>query len=161
MALKFKCSKCENEIIVKFLKIGEIAKCPYCGKENVVPDDAIETFEEKPQIHRSDENLNIDFSKNSDELGLKNVLSNYKYLIILLFFLILIIFINLLGIKMMFPGIVEEIKDSGNATQIYIGFVLILGIFILWQIIRQMIILDYLLKIYKILNDIKDEIKKK
>ncbi|MEO0233875.1 MAG: hypothetical protein ABIN11_02180 [candidate division WOR-3 bacterium] len=161
MALKFKCSKCENEIIVKFLKIGDIARCPYCGKENVVPDDAIQTSEEKPKINKSEGSLNINFSKNSDDFGLKNVLNNYKYLSILLIFMVLIIAINLIGIKMIFPEIIEEIKDSGRSTQIYIGFILILGIFILWQIIRQMFILDYLLKINKTLNDIKDELRKK
>jgi len=42
IVLKFKCQTCGKDIIVKFLKIGETAKCRICGGENVVPDTAIE-----------------------------------------------------------------------------------------------------------------------
>lgn len=40
MALQFHCEKCDDQISVKFLKIGEEAKCPNCGHVNIVPDNA-------------------------------------------------------------------------------------------------------------------------
>jgi uncharacterized membrane protein len=46
MALKFNCDKCGGEIIVKYVKPGEIAKCPGCGAKNVVPADGEGTEEE-------------------------------------------------------------------------------------------------------------------
>jgi transcription elongation factor Elf1 len=46
MALKFNCSGCGQEIIVKHLKVGEVAKCRNCGAETKVPETAIETDEQ-------------------------------------------------------------------------------------------------------------------
>jgi membrane protease YdiL (CAAX protease family) len=40
MSLKFRCSKCDQEIIVKYVSIGESAKCMNCGAYNVVPANA-------------------------------------------------------------------------------------------------------------------------
>ena len=45
MALKFQCHTCRNYIIVKYLKVGEIAKCKACGAENIVPNNALEQDE--------------------------------------------------------------------------------------------------------------------
>lgn len=47
MALKFKCKNCGEDIIVKHLKPGEIAKCRLCGAENEVPETATPTDEEQ------------------------------------------------------------------------------------------------------------------
>jgi DNA-directed RNA polymerase subunit RPC12/RpoP len=47
MALKFPCTKCGKDIIVKFLKVGEPARCPHCGFENIVPEDAKTTEESR------------------------------------------------------------------------------------------------------------------
>lgn len=58
MGFKFKCEKCGEEIVVKFLKKGEIAKCRFCGAESVVSEDAIKTEEEpsyKHVLERKDE----------------------------------------------------------------------------------------------------------
>jgi hypothetical protein len=58
MALKFKCGKCEEDIITKFVKIGEIAQCRNCGAETMVPENAIEVDEEPkyktPTVTRQD-----------------------------------------------------------------------------------------------------------
>ncbi len=40
MALKFKCNHCDTEIISKFLKVGEEAKCKSCGKVTTIPEGA-------------------------------------------------------------------------------------------------------------------------
>lgn len=45
MALKFKCNNCGNEIVVQYLKIGEIAMCQQCGQRSGVPADAEEVDE--------------------------------------------------------------------------------------------------------------------
>jgi len=42
MALKFKCPKCGEDIIVRFLKVGEVAKCRNCGTDTPVPENAME-----------------------------------------------------------------------------------------------------------------------
>ena len=42
MALKFKCNHCDTEIISKFLKVGEEAKCKFCGTSTLIPDNAEE-----------------------------------------------------------------------------------------------------------------------
>lgn len=38
MSVSFQCQNCRSEIIVSFLKPGEIAQCKHCGTENVVPE---------------------------------------------------------------------------------------------------------------------------
>ena len=46
MALKFQCKSCGKDIAVKFLKIGETAKCKNCGASNSVPESAEEISDE-------------------------------------------------------------------------------------------------------------------
>ncbi len=53
MALKFKCKNCDVDIITKFLKVGEAAKCKSCGAENVVPETAAETDQEPGYLKQS------------------------------------------------------------------------------------------------------------
>ncbi|HLD35539.1 MAG TPA: hypothetical protein VJC37_02370 [Planctomycetota bacterium] len=45
MALKFNCSKCSQEIVVKYLKVGETAKCRSCNADVIVPAQAVPTEE--------------------------------------------------------------------------------------------------------------------
>ncbi len=45
MALKFRCENCGKDVIVEFLKVGEIAECKHCFAELIVPEDATETDE--------------------------------------------------------------------------------------------------------------------
>ena len=44
MALKFKCQNCGKDIVVRFLKVGEIAKCRSCGSANAVPNEEYDDF---------------------------------------------------------------------------------------------------------------------
>jgi DNA-directed RNA polymerase subunit RPC12/RpoP len=37
MGYKFKCGKCRKEILVKWLKPGEVAHCRHCGEKMPVP----------------------------------------------------------------------------------------------------------------------------
>jgi DNA-directed RNA polymerase subunit RPC12/RpoP len=46
MPLKFNCDRCGREIVVKYLRKGEVAKCRACGIEMLVPESAVETGEE-------------------------------------------------------------------------------------------------------------------
>ena len=50
MPLKFYCEDCGNEIVVQFLKQGEVAQCKHCGVENIIPTDASETDELSPTV---------------------------------------------------------------------------------------------------------------
>ena len=40
MALKFQCDHCGGDIIVRFLKVGEMAECKNCQTQNIVPESA-------------------------------------------------------------------------------------------------------------------------
>lgn len=40
MSLLFKCPNCGNDVTVRFLKVGDEAKCPSCGEISVVPPEA-------------------------------------------------------------------------------------------------------------------------
>ena len=42
MALKFRCENCGKDIAVRFLTVGEAAKCKSCGASNPVPESAKE-----------------------------------------------------------------------------------------------------------------------
>lgn len=46
MAHKFKCGKCGEFIVVRWMKSGENAKCRKCGEETVVPEDALEVADD-------------------------------------------------------------------------------------------------------------------
>jgi DNA-directed RNA polymerase subunit RPC12/RpoP len=53
MALRFRCEFCGKDILVKYLKIGEEAVCPYCGEHMIVPNEAAEmemSPDERPLI---------------------------------------------------------------------------------------------------------------
>ena len=40
MVLQFKCQHCNELIISKFLKVGEMAECKKCGEKNTIPKSA-------------------------------------------------------------------------------------------------------------------------
>lgn len=40
MALSFPCNHCSESIIVRYLKIGEVAECAKCGRRTTIPVDA-------------------------------------------------------------------------------------------------------------------------
>lgn len=50
MALRFQCKNCGEDIIVRYLKPGETAKCKKCAGENIVPNTAEEIEETVPSI---------------------------------------------------------------------------------------------------------------
>ena len=52
MASKFLCRSCGKEIVVKFLKPGEIAKCKNCGAENEIPESAVRSNAEEVERER-------------------------------------------------------------------------------------------------------------
>ena len=55
MAYKLKCAKCEKELIVKWLRPGETAKCRKCGADVKVPLNAPEVKDEYmplPELER-------------------------------------------------------------------------------------------------------------
>jgi len=40
MALQFNCKHCNELVVSKFLKVGEIAECKKCGEKNTIPENA-------------------------------------------------------------------------------------------------------------------------
>ncbi len=50
MSLKFRCSDCGNDIVVRFLDVGEEAECKNCRTKQVVPATATQT-DERPVYH--------------------------------------------------------------------------------------------------------------
>ena len=62
MAVKFKCEHCNEIIITKFLKVGELAECKNCGEKNMVP----KNFESVPD---SQDELSKPNKKNYRSLG--------------------------------------------------------------------------------------------
>jgi len=66
MALKFNCPKCNSEIIVKYLKPGEMAKCRQCQSEAIVPADAL-TTDEGPTIVQPGLRVDVLTSANADQ----------------------------------------------------------------------------------------------
>jgi hypothetical protein len=64
MALKFQCKNCGEDIVVRFLKVGEAAECRNCGASNSVPESAESIDDEaaelmiKASISESAESIN-------------------------------------------------------------------------------------------------------
>ena len=52
MPLKFNCPHCGEVVIVKYLNVGEEAKCRHCGERSVIPANCIATNEE-PELKLS------------------------------------------------------------------------------------------------------------
>ena len=44
MFLSYTCPNCDCKIRMKYLEIGEIAKCKSCGFESEVPEDAVKEY---------------------------------------------------------------------------------------------------------------------
>ena len=40
MSLRYECPACGEEIVVRYLEVGEFAQCPQCRAESAVPEDA-------------------------------------------------------------------------------------------------------------------------
>ena len=40
MSLRYDCPECGEEIVVRYLEVGELAQCPQCRAESAVPEDA-------------------------------------------------------------------------------------------------------------------------
>ena len=53
MTLKFKCPNCNEKIVTKFLKAGDIVECKKCGAELTVPVHATQTDEESTFLNRT------------------------------------------------------------------------------------------------------------
>jgi hypothetical protein len=93
MALKFKCNHCDTEIISKFLKVGEEAKCKFCGTSTLIPDNAEEVDDDKyttklkkvkiaPSVN-NDKPATIKQSKKLKYPNLNTISGIYKFLAVL------------------------------------------------------------------------------
>ena len=41
--IKFKCSRCHKPLYIRDAMVGNLASCPYCGAESVVPNTQMRT----------------------------------------------------------------------------------------------------------------------
>jgi len=73
MALQFNCQHCNELIISKFLKTGEIAECKKCGEKTTVPQNA-----EKTTVPQNDEGSSESIIKSEQTISIVNKLSQ-KY----------------------------------------------------------------------------------
>ena len=53
MGLKFQCKTCGEDVVVRFLKVGEAAECKTCGASNPVPESAESTDDETAASYQS------------------------------------------------------------------------------------------------------------
>lgn len=53
MGLKFRCKNCGEDVVVRFLKVGEAAECKNCGASNPVPESAESTDDETAASYQS------------------------------------------------------------------------------------------------------------
>lgn len=53
MGLKFRCKTCGEDVVVRFLKVGEAAECKNCGASNPVPESAQSADDETAAAYQS------------------------------------------------------------------------------------------------------------
>ena len=53
MGLKFRCKTCGEDVVVRFLKVGEAAECKNCGASNPVPESAESADDETAVSYQS------------------------------------------------------------------------------------------------------------
>ena len=66
MALQFNCKHCNELVVVKFLKVGEIGECKKCGKKNTIPENAEGISESKL---KSEHTISDAFDTKNNEKG--------------------------------------------------------------------------------------------
>lgn len=69
MALKFACTNCNNQIVVRYLKVGDQALCKSCGETVTVLEEAKGAPDYQAQIHTSRSNLPPSLPSSSAEPG--------------------------------------------------------------------------------------------
>jgi len=160
MALKFKCNHCGTEIILKFLKVGEKAKCKSCGKVSTISEDADGVSESQL---KEDYTISNAFngndkkptpSKSSIETPIKNRLgyegkANLPFFTVVQYAMIVLFFCQIIGVI----GIGVMIKQF-DISLIY-GFIVI-PIFICGAIV--LIGLEWLIDIVRALETDMDNL---
>ncbi len=72
MALKFNCPKCQNDIIVKFLKSGDMARCPKCQVQILIPTATIKVSDDLV-LQPLAESQTVESAQSSESQGLRDV----------------------------------------------------------------------------------------
>ena len=76
MALKFNCKHCNEIIISKFLKTGELAECKNCGEKNTVPknfESVPDSQYESSQPNKKTIEVSVDKSSDTNEVIIKDI----------------------------------------------------------------------------------------
>jgi hypothetical protein len=121
MRLKFNCDGCGREIVVKYLRKGEVAKCRMCGVEMVVPESAIESGEEPSMlrhIRESREGPPVQEKAEANPFPLAPFSSGRPRSRILIFFLVIAILLAVASIGSTYSQIrlVHKVEREGGVT---------------------------------------------
>ena len=153
MALKFKCNHCDTEIISKFLKVGEEAKCKFCGTSTLIPDNAEEVDDNEYDKYTTKlKKVKIAPSVNNDKpatikrpktLSEKyDILEIYKYLAVLLMIVATGFYIYSLVQFFDAPKAARKILENAIITSTVSYFITMFSLFCLTKIIDFLFDLD-------------------
>ena len=153
MALKFKCNHCDTEIISKFLKVGEEAKCKFCGTSTLIPDNAEEVDDNEYDKYTTKlKKVKIAPSVNNDKpatikrpktLSEKyDILEIYKYLAVLLMIVATGFYIYSLVQFFDAPKAARKILENAIIISTVSYFITMFSLFCLTKIIDFLFDLD-------------------
>lgn len=104
MSLRFNCSNCETEVVVKYLKIGESAKCPHCGQNITIPANAIQTEQDPEYLVKPNEDK-LEPQNTTKKLNIRNIQFTSRNISIaislLLWFSIIVFIVYLYNISLL------------------------------------------------------------
>jgi len=84
MAVKFKCKHCNEIIISKFLKAGELAVCKNCGEKNTVPknfESVPDSQDESSKPNKKTIEVSVDKSSNTNEVIIKDIKMSFSSMV--------------------------------------------------------------------------------
>lgn len=159
MPLKFNCDGCGEEIVVKYLRKGELAKCRACGVEMVVPESAVESGDEPSllkHIRESREGPAGEEKTDANPFPLTPFSSGRPRSRILIFFLVIAILLAAASIGSTYSQIrlVHEVEKEGGfdlqeaeANSMRQGAIFLLKIALLLAI--SLLLMVWIYRVYK------------
>jgi len=126
MAKKFNCEHCDREIISKFLKIGEGAKCKFCGTSTLIPgnaedvdDSEYDKYTEKLKWAKNTHSDNIESFREINKTDQKSKVRTFsqKYDLLKSFRIICYI-LMLLDTIIVLAGVIKLIESMDNINKV-------------------------------------------
>jgi len=79
MALKFKCEKCNAEIVTKYLKPGEEVQCKACGLAFAVPKSVVEVGDHESHIAKDSPLHQLEVDNIDQSQAFREELKKYQF----------------------------------------------------------------------------------